>query len=211
MKAKLSYYVPLLWLLSIPILNVFYGILNREGPRVRSLMTVVDVHTPFISYFVIPYLIWYPFILGMFVYLFVKNRTVYYRTLFLLCTGLVACYITYYFFQTVVVRPEITNQVPLHGFVNFVYDNDRPYNCFPSIHVLSTYLILIAALRHIPMKSLMRWAIRLISWSIIVSTVFVKQHVVLDIAGAILLVEFLAFVMNLLVPISKKSAVSASA
>ncbi|MEF3303277.1 phosphatase PAP2 family protein [Paenibacillus sp. GYB003] len=211
MKSKLSYFAPLLWLLCIPVLNVFYGILNREGDRVRSLMTVLDAKTPFIPQFIIPYLIWYPFIFAMFVLLFVKNRKVYYRTLFLLCTGLVVCYITYYLFQTVVYRPVITSDVPLHWFVQFVYSNDRPYNCFPSIHVMTTYLMMKSTFRHIHLKRLTHLAIGLTGWSIIVSTVFVKQHVVLDIVGAIVLVEITYYLMNALVPIPKKTTVSASA
>lgn len=211
MKKKLAAYTPLLWLLCIPVLNVFYGILNHEGARARSLMTAFDAHTPFIPQFIIPYLIWYPFMIGMFVLLFVQNRTVYYRTLVLLCIGLVACYLTYYLFQTYVDRPEITKDVPLYGLIHLVYSTDRPFNCFPSIHVMTTYLMLKSTFRHITLKRLTHFVIGLIGWSIIVSTLFVKQHVVLDMIGAILLVEFMVYLMNLLLPIPKKTTVSASA
>jgi membrane-associated phospholipid phosphatase len=211
MKQKMASHAPLLWLLCIPVLNVFYGILNREGPHVRSLMTGLDEAIPFVSVFIVPYLIWYPFMIGMFVYLFKKSSAVYYRALIQLCIGLVVCYITYYLYQTVVSRPIITDQVPLHQLVSFVYSSDQPFNCFPSIHVMTTYVILKHTSPYIDVKRFVRLGIHLTGWSIIVSTVFVKQHVVLDIAGAILLVECMYYLVNKFVPLAKKAPVPVSA
>ncbi|GAA3411362.1 phosphatase PAP2 family protein [Paenibacillus hodogayensis] len=211
MRAKVAGYMPLLWLLCIPVLNVCYGLLNREGPNVRSLMTIMDVHTPFVSYFIIPYLVWYPFMIGMFVLLFRKDAQVYYRTLVMLCVGLVVCYITYYFFQTVVSRPVVTDDVPLHMLVNLVYNTDQPYNCFPSIHVLTTYLIWKSTVQYITLSRKAHAVIGIVAWAIIVSTVFVKQHVVLDIVGAIVVVEMMAMAMRVLFPLRKKAPASVSA
>jgi membrane-associated phospholipid phosphatase len=51
----------------------------------------------------------------------------------------------------------------------------------------------------------LRHGLIVISWSIIASTVFVKQHVLLDAAGAVLLVELLFAGTQLLVPLRTKS------
>jgi membrane-associated phospholipid phosphatase len=186
----------LLWILTIPILNIFYSILNHGGSHVSSLMTVLDKQIPFVPAFILPYLIWYPFMLTMLITLFVKQRSAYYRTLFTLCVGLIACYITFHLFQTTIQRPQITKDGLLNWLVNMVYNNDGAYNCFPSIHVLSSYLMLKGMSYGANFSKISRLLIITTSWSIIISTVFVKQHVLIDIVGAILLAEMLVFLVG---------------
>ncbi|MFC3768263.1 phosphatase PAP2 family protein [Paenibacillus sp. GCM10012303] len=194
-QGKLRQYYPLLWMLAIPILNIFYGILNRPGMRTYDLSTRVDEMLPFLPVFVIPYLIWYPFIAACLVTLFYRNRATYYRTLFALCLGLVISYIFFYFYQSGITRPQLGEGF-LYSLVQFVYHNDAPYNCFPSIHVLTTYLMIKSSKQAFPHVGL-RWTIHLLAWSIILSTVFVKQHVLLDIAGGIAVAEITYFVIGL--------------
>lgn len=211
MRKVAAAYGPLLWMFCIPVLNLFYGILNRDGGRVRTLITGLDEITPFMPAFVVPYLIWYPFMIAMFVFLFMKSRAVYYRALVQLCLGLVVCYITYFFYQTTVPRPVLTGDMPFYWLMHFVYSNDRPFNCFPSIHVMTTYVILKHTFQYVEVKRLARLGIFALGWAIIVSTVFVKQHVVLDIAGAILLVELMVYVANKIAPLPKEKSASAPA
>ncbi|MEK3877890.1 hypothetical protein [Paenibacillus sp. FSL M7-0420] len=59
-----SAYLSLLWLAAIPSLNIFYGILNRPGDHVSSLAVALDSMIPFVPAFIIPYILWYPFITG---------------------------------------------------------------------------------------------------------------------------------------------------
>ncbi|MFD0716533.1 inositol phosphorylceramide synthase [Paenibacillus sp. GCM10027626] len=197
-------YKPLLWILVIPVLNIFYGILNHGGPNVVSLTTDLDERIPFVPAFIIPYLIWYPFILAMLIVFFIKMRRVYYQTLITLCLGLVACYITYYFYQTVIIRPTITGDGFINWLVSLVY-SDNPYNCFPSIHVLTSYLMLKGMSDCTTLSKTSRLLIFITSWTIIISTLFVKQHFLLDIAGAILLAEVLYFVVGKLLPVQAES------
>lgn len=195
LKRKLADYKPLLWILAIPVLNIFYGVLNHGNTTVRSLMISWDNYIPFIPAFIIPYILWYPFILAMLVAYFLKNKTTYYRTLLTLCLGLIASYITFFFYQTTVGRPVITETGLTYWLVNLIYQTDGPYNCFPSIHVLTSYLML-KGLSECKWPALAKWTIIIASWTITASTVFVKQHVVLDIAGAIVLVEILYFIVR---------------
>lgn len=62
--------------------------------------------------------------------------------------------------------------------VLFVYRNDAPYNCFPSIHCLSSYLLFIAARNSKATRPLAVTVIGVLAAVIIASTLFVKQHVV---------------------------------
>ncbi len=69
-----------------------------------------------------------------------------------------------------------------------VYANDNPYNCFPSIHVFTTaYSCFIIKEGYFRDKLWFRYPLNLLGILIILSTLFVKQHVVLDgVAGTAL-------------------------
>ncbi|WP_145053454.1 MULTISPECIES: phosphatase PAP2 family protein [Paenibacillus] len=182
-----SAWLSLLWLAAVPILNIFYGILNRPGDHVYSLATTLDPMIPFIPSFIIPYVLWYPFITGALIALAFKNKRTYFQTLIALCSGLVISYIFFALFQTAIERPNIQDKEGfLYTMVNYIYRNDQPYNCFPSIHVLTSYLIL----RGTRVFGRVIWAMTsTLSILIMMSTVLVKQHVVVDIAGGILVGE----------------------
>ncbi|WP_341348707.1 inositol phosphorylceramide synthase [Paenibacillus sp. FSL H3-0469] len=182
-----SAYLSLLWLAAIPSLNIFYGILNRPGVHVYSLATTLDSMIPFIPAFIIPYILWYPFITGALIALAFIDRKSYFQTLTALCCGLVISYIFFSLFQTGINRPDLQGHTSfLYTMVSYVYSNDQPYNCFPSIHVLTSYVIL----RGTRIFGLAIWVMTsALSILIIVSTVLVKQHVAADIAGGIVVGE----------------------
>lgn len=180
---------PLLLLLSIPLLNLVYPLLNNAGRPVRELGTAVDDAIPFLSAFAVPYLLWYLFVFALLVLLCFKDRTTYYGTLVAFQIGLIASYITFFFFQSTVARPELTSQDWTTSLVRFVYWSDQPYNCFPSIHVLTTYLIMRAVLSSSIRNVALRAGTAVMSILIILSTLFIKQHVIVDAAGGILLGE----------------------
>ncbi|CAH1191121.1 phosphatase PAP2 family protein [Paenibacillus sp. JJ-223] len=182
-----SAWLSLLWLLIVPILNIFYGILNRAGDHVFYLGTSIDQLVPFVPVFIIPYVLWYPFITGILVALAFKNRETYFQTLIALCSGLIVSYLFFALFQTTIQRPDIQHETGfLYRIIGMVYSSDQPYNCFPSIHVLTSYLML----RGARVFSKINWRLTAaMSTLIMISTVFVKQHVVVDIAGGVLVGE----------------------
>ena len=184
---KKEAYYPLLLLLIIPLLSLVYVWLNQPPLQLKSLYTDLDQAIPFVKGFILPYMLWMPFLYLTLVYFFYRDRTAYYQTLMAYAGAVLICYAIYLIFQTTVPRPELVGTDLLSQFVRFVYTNDAPFNCFPSIHCMSSYLLLHAAVRSkaLPRKAV--WVIGTIAWTIIASTVFVKQHVVLDAAAGIML------------------------
>lgn len=198
MKNKLAAYRPLLWLLAIPVLNVFYALLNHGENGAGNLVTDLDNIIPFEAAFAVPYLLWYPFVFLMLVAIFLKNRKAYYQTLITLCAGLIVSYAIYAVFQTTVPRALVTGDGAFDSLVHFIYATDQPYNCFPSIHVLTSYLIIKGVSASGNFGMFTRIAAGVFSWTIIASTLLIKQHVILDAAGSIFLVELLFPVFGLL-------------
>jgi membrane-associated phospholipid phosphatase len=192
--------VPLSLLLLIPVLNIFYSVLNHGERGASSLVTDMDQAIPFVKAFIVPYLIWYPFIIWGFIYLCIKDRNTYFRTISAYAAGLIVCYVVYYLYQTTVPRPVLEGTDIFTKLVALTYASDRPFNCFPSIHVLSSYLIMIGMGRSQAIRRPIRWFVHSVGALIILSTLLVKQHVLLDAAGAILLAEVLFLTASAMAP-----------
>ncbi|WP_374048183.1 phosphatase PAP2 family protein [Clostridium sp. MB40-C1] len=173
-------------MISIPILNIFYGLLNSENRGVYSLVCSIDKATPFLKVFVLPYLIWYPFIFLIMVYICLKNKKVYYKILFCLDIGFIISYIIFYFFQTTVQRPCLVDQDIMTKLVGIVYSNDKPFNCFPSLHVLTTYFVM-KGIGKVESSKKITIPVNIVGILIILSTLFIKQHVIMDVIFAIVL------------------------
>ncbi|WP_096156522.1 phosphatase PAP2 family protein [Bacillus sp. FJAT-45066] len=187
-KKKIPY---LLLLLVMPILGVIYTILNEHPRTATQIPLPIDQEIPFITAFIIPYIIWYAFIFGYLVYFCFKDTDVYVKTLITIVVGELICFVIYFFFQTTVPRPTIQGNGFFEMLVKYIYAHDRPVNCFPSIHVLTTYAIMLASF-HIKNKH--KWNtyfIHVMGSLIILSTLFIKQHVILDMVASMFLVAFI--------------------
>lgn len=183
-------------LLLIPLVGLIYVHLNQADGIAYNLVTDLDRQIPFLKGFVVPYLSWYGFLLVGFLYLVYKDRRNYYITLVEFVIGLLICYGVYAIYQTTVPRPELTGSDWLLRMVEWVYRSDQPFNCFPSTHVLTSYLMMRAYLRTNQVATRYKIIVTAMSLLIIVSTQFVKQHVLLDIVGAVLVAEGVVYVLD---------------
>ncbi|CCO08204.1 phosphatase PAP2 family protein [Desulforamulus hydrothermalis] len=178
-------------MLSIPAVSIFYKILNNPGREVNSLVTHLDREIPFIKAFIIPYLGWYFFILYVLLYLCLKDKKTYYKTLLSYNLGLVVCYLFFFTYQTTVPRPQPAGDDILTYLVLTLYKIDQPYNCFPSIHCLTSYLMIKAINKSSFKSKFLYCGVTVCGVLIIISTLFVKQHAILDALAAILLADII--------------------
>lgn len=185
-----SMILPMLALLSIPLCGLLYLVLNHDVNGAYSLVTDLDRGMPFIKVFVIPYLFWYIFLLFGLLYLCRVNRSGFYKTVVIYDLGLLIASLIYYLFQTMVPRPILVGDDWLTHMVSFVYQMDQPFNCFPSTHVFTTYLLM-RGIQQYARSIGLKLVVHLIGLSIILSTVLIKQHVILDVVASIILVELL--------------------
>ncbi len=99
-------------------------------------------------------------------------------------TVLLASVIIFFAFQTQIVRAEVRAGNIFDDLVLFVYSLDNPVNALPSLHVsLSTLATLFVFLRN---KKLGLY-ISPVTILIILSTVFIKQHAVLDVFAGLIM------------------------
>jgi membrane-associated phospholipid phosphatase len=195
----------LLFLLVIPLLARIYEILNSRSDKAVDIGTSIDQAIPFLSVFIIFYILWYGYIFSYLVYFCFKDTKVYLKTLIIIVVAELICFVIYFFFQTTVPRPTIAGDNIFNNLVLWIYSKDQPFNCFPSIHVLTTFIIMLASL-HIKNKHLLNnLMIHVLGSLIIISTLFVKQHVIFDMIGSMFLVTFLYGIAFELMSFSQKS------
>lgn len=184
-------WMDLAWLIILPIINVNYIIASSLADGGKDIALTIDKEIPFVSLFIFPYIYWYIFIFLGLVFILSKDRKRYIRTLIVIYISMCICYVFYYLFPVEIARPVIANTSIPNKIVNIIYEVDRPLNCFPSIHVLNTYVIM----RFTRIKDNKSWFTytNIIGILIILSTLFIKQHFVLDGVSAIFIAELVIF------------------
>lgn len=191
MKTKFKDLPYLFLLLVMPVLGYIYKLLNSHPRDAVILSTKIDSGIPFMPVFILPYIIWYIFIFGYLVYFWYKDTHVYVKTLTVIVIGELICFLVYFYFQTTVPRPALHGDGLLIDLVAMIYSHDRPYNAFPSIHVLTTFAIILGNI-HVKNKHLFHALfVPAMGGLIIISTLFVKQHFILDMFASMFLTSFI--------------------
>lgn len=149
--------------------------------------TVFDDWIPFCEYFIIPYLLWFPYmILAVLYFIFVnKNKHEYYQLVFNLMMGMTIFLIVSYIYPNAHhLRPtEFPRDNIFTTAVKLLYRTDTPTNILPSIHVFNSLAIHMSltnceSLRE---KRGIKAASLVLTLLIILSTMFLKQHSVIDV------------------------------
>ena len=171
--------------LSIPLISMTYPLLNQYRGDTNDLFTFMDKLVPFNKYFILPYVSWYIFIAIFSAILCMLDKERYLKLLITLNIGMITCYIIYYFYPTYVPRPMVTGTDFFSNLVLNLYEADNPYNCFPSIHVLNSVLIALHIYESEKVTKFTKTICVIISVSIILSTMFIKQHYFADVVAGI--------------------------
>ncbi len=110
----------------------------------------------------------------------------------------ICCMLFFILLPTTLVRPHLAGNDIFERLTLFIYKIDAADNLFPSIHCLESYIITRGTLR---ITSLPLWYKAVtVFFTILVfaSTVLVKQHVIIDIVGAIAVAELGLFAVDFL-------------
>lgn len=150
-------------------------------------MALDDV-IPFCEVFVIPYFLWFAYIAAVVLYFFFKDKDDYYRTCVFLFTGMtVFLIISTLFPNGHHLRPYIMPRDNIFTrLVQFLYSTDTPTNLWPSIHVynsLGAHFAIVKS-KHFENKKGIRIASFVLAVSIILATMFIKQHSLFDVLTA---------------------------
>ena len=180
-----------LWLLYCPLYFAVFTMLERLSRPTYLLTTPVDRKIPLLPPFVVPYLLWFPFVAAVFGFFFFKSDGEFRRFASRLYIGMtVFLAVSFIFPNRLDIRPAVlSNSNVFNVLLNFIWSHDTPTNVFPSIHVYNSVICSGEVLRSrtaFPGKGA-KTVSAVLAVLIIFSTMFIKQHSVLDVAGAFLM------------------------
>lgn len=180
-----------IWLLLyVPFYLSWFFLLEHFGKNTGYWVSYLplDDHIPFLEGFVVPYSLWYLFLLLPGIYLLVNDVPAFRRYLYFIMIGFSVCLAFCMFFPNGQdLRPAV---FPRDNFfthwVGLIYAADTNTNVLPSMHVVGSIAVACAMCRSRKVSSrLVKWGFVLLAALISVSTVFVKQHSVLDIYASV--------------------------
>lgn len=145
----------------------------------------LDDYIPFCEYFVVPYFLWFVYIAAVFVWLFFRDQKNFYRYIVFLYTGMTLFLVVSTFYPNGhLLRPAGFERDNIFiRMVCFLYWADTSTNILPSIHVFNSIAAHMAVI-HLPDFRYKKWTVRcsyVLCISIILSTMFLKQHSCVDV------------------------------
>lgn len=155
----------------------------------------IDDEIPFIEYFIVPYLLWFVFIAVVMLYFFFTDVEGFYKLAKLMFTGMTIFLIV----STLVpnglhIRPAVFERDNIFvDMVRLLYRADTPTNVMPSIHVYNSLAACIAIYHSRALRKHRAICIGayILAALIILATMFLKQHSVIDVATAIVMAHML--------------------
>ena len=159
----------------------------------------IDKHIPFCEVFIVPYLLWFFYVAAVIIYFIFADKTDYYKLCTFLFTGMTL------FLIISTLWPNGHHLRPLAmprdniftDMVQGLYHTDTATNLWPSIHVynsLGTH-IAIAHSKKLEKKKGIQIASMILSSSIVMSTVFLKQHSMFDVITAFVLAAIMYIIV----------------
>lgn len=202
MKEYLSKYKHAILLAYLLLYMPWFSFLNTWTPTQDPypIYCGLDDLIPFCEWFAIPYFLWFAYIVAGHIFLFFTSREDFVRMCIFLYTGMTICLIIYTFFpncqQLRVDYDTLGRTNLLIEAIAMLQGMDTPCNVFPSIHCLNSIGMHIALSKsqHLG-KHRDAWVRSsfILMVLIILSTVFIKQHSVLDALGSFVLAVPLYF------------------
>ena len=164
---------------------------SRANQPYHVIYIGLDDKIPFIEYFIIPYLLWFVYVAVVFLYMFFQDRKEFYQYCLFLFTGMTLFLIVSTVYPNGhLLRPSEFERENLFTLaVQLLYQADTATNIFPSIHVYNSIAVHFAIIYNEKLKK-KKWICNtsaVLMISIVLSTVFLKQHSVFDVMTAFIM------------------------
>jgi membrane-associated phospholipid phosphatase len=167
----------------------------------HPIYSKLDDLIPFNEVFIIPYFLWFLYIAVTVIYFLFHEKPDFYRLCANLFIGMTVCLTIYTVWPNGhYLRVDLDSLGRSNIFISMlseIYKLDTATNVFPSIHVFNSVAALIAIRRndHLRRIKWLQWGTLLLTVLICMSTVFLKQHSVMDILGGLTLNVIMYFII----------------
>lgn len=182
-----------IWILSYVFIYLawFVRLEKNAGQSYHVIRSSLDDLIPFEEVFIIPYLLWFLYVAAAVLYFFFTNREDYYRLCAFLFTGMtISLLVCTLYPNGTNFRPAIDPEANIFCFlVSELWKVDNCLNVFPSIHAYNSLGVHIAVCRSEKLRKCRPIVIASGTLMVLIclSTVFLKQHSVIDVIGSILM------------------------
>ncbi len=189
------------------VLSTFYFVSQRYvGPR-HIIHAPLDDRIPFLPGFIVPYCIWFCYVPGAMLYMCFTDSHRFRRQVLTLFSGAYFCGLVFLLYPSAIdFRPTPQGRDLFSALCRLIYASDSPVNVFPSLHCYEAVAIHLSTFhgafgkRHPALRA----GSLLLAVLICLSTVFVKQHSVLDLFAGV----SLAVLVHILVCLHYRKRVS---
>lgn len=140
------------------------------------------IDIPLVKPFVYFYDSWYPFIILSTFLVYKYDRINYKYLIASMILSTFMAHVTFIIYPSMVIRPTIDVNNLTDWLLDFTYKTDTPaVNCLPSVHAIYCFVTSYFILKSKEIKNSKKIIFGLFSFLIVLSTVFVKQHVIEDV------------------------------
>lgn len=183
-------YKHLLLLLFWPLFMAVFYYLEHVYPvsYYYPIQCFVDDLIPFCEIFVLPYVVWFAVVFLMHAYTLLYDVDGFRKMIkFIIVTYSFALFVYFLFPNCQLLRPlEFERTNIFTEMVTRIYMNDTNTNVCPSIHVMGSVAMIASVVHSKTIKSkTVKSAITVLSLLICMSTVFLKQHSIIDVFAAL--------------------------
>jgi membrane-associated phospholipid phosphatase len=183
------------WILSYFFVYLFWFTYLEQAvtTKFNVVYSKLDNLIPFQEVFIIPYFLWFAYIAVTVAYFLLTSKQDFYKCCAFLFLGMTICLIIYTIWPNGhYLRVNLSTLGRSNIFIDMlatIYSIDTATNVFPSIHVLNSVGAMIAINKSEKLHNIvwLQWSAFILTVAICLSTVFLKQHSVLDIFGALAL------------------------
>ncbi len=174
--------------------SIYY--LGRSVARTfqhHELYTAVDGMIPFLPWMIVIYWGAYALWIANYFLSSFHDKSGYDRTLLAHYMGEIVCLLCFIFFPTTMVRPEVWGTGIFESLTRLTYRVDSADNLLPSIHCFVSWISWIGVRNNPDISKAYKWFSFVFATAICISTLTVKQHVIIDVFTGIGLAELSYF------------------
>ncbi len=177
------------FLLYWPIYILFFFLAERFIPaHYNVIYCAADDFIPFCEFFIIPYFLWYAFSMWIVIYSFLFDIPAFKKfSMFAIITYTIACIIYAVYPSCQNLRPqEFARDNIFTQITGLLYLIDTNTNVLPSVHVIGSFAVLFTAWHSKRYRTAL-WRIIFSVATVIISasTVFLKQHSIIDVIAGV--------------------------
>jgi len=165
---------------------IIYAIGESCGYRAYFLTSFIDDKIPLIKWFVYFYVIWYPMwvLVPYIVSLYSKEKYLKYFATALVCIFI--SLIIFVAFPTIMAEPVITETDYTSKLITLLFIIGSPTKCIPSLHVVYATMFVLPLIKEDKIPKYLKVIIWILAIGIILSTIFIKKHLIYDVITGIL-------------------------